>query len=632
MKRWEDLYAPEDRPKPPSPFRKTWADLYNDAPEQKPEPKEDEGVLGTILDFLPDMPQVSAVKTAQALNKRLFGDEDATPDLSPATYFLGGLAAETAGNILGSDTMADLRPQWKGGFKDASEGLHSVADALLAEGSKRVNVGEYGTIGGALKNSFNSGVYGSTGGLASMLHSDKAAEALMNAAAALENRNRVSTDDGYWNYFTDTRGFLSDLGQLGGSMATIAPTMMFLPEATVARGLYALGGGALERYLIGNGLTGAAKYLAQTVPNIARYTLTSAPVESAMEGGQARYDALREGLGEEEADRRAWEVAKMNMPLLGGSNFIEGALAFSPITSKLKPLLGRLSTPAQIGGRGLLGSWQQQAEEALQQGAQDEVAGKDFGVFPWDWTPAQQEAAERVTWPGALMGGGGAAFHAAFGQDDDEISDKEYTDNALRAGENQRVRENVATKELRSWAQKHTGGAMDDKTFDALAKAAQQTGVPLDRLVATALQESSGSHFRGDGVTTSPVGALGLMQLMPETAQALGVDPYDLEQNALGGAMYLKQQYNRFGDWDLAHAAYNAGPNAVEKYGGVPHYAETMLQKPKDTSTKSTGCWATIHLFKPTNKLKPTNNRRATAITAKAEKAKATRGRNNMAL
>ncbi|MBR4383783.1 MAG: lytic transglycosylase domain-containing protein, partial [Selenomonadaceae bacterium] len=173
------------------------------------------------------------------------------------------------------------------------------------------------------------------------------------------------------------------------------------------------------------------------------------------------------------------------------------------------------------------------------------------------------------------MGGGGAAFHAAFGQDDDEISDKEYTDNALRAGENQRVRENVATKELRSWAAKHTGGAMDDKTFDALAKAAQQTGVPLARLVATALQESSGSHFRGDGVTTSPVGALGLMQLMPETAQSLGVDPYDLEQNALGGAMYLKQQYNRFGDWDLAHAAYNAGPGAVEKYGGVPHYAET---------------------------------------------------------
>ena len=67
------------------------------------------------------------------------------------------------------------------------------------------------------------------------------------------------------------------------------------------------------------------------------------------------------------------------------------------------------------------------------------------------------------------------------------------------------------------------------------------------------------------------------MQLMPETAAALGVNPYDEKQNIEGGAMYLRKMLDKF-DGNVSHAlaAYNAGPGAVQKYGGVPPYRETQ--------------------------------------------------------
>ena len=83
------------------------------------------------------------------------------------------------------------------------------------------------------------------------------------------------------------------------------------------------------------------------------------------------------------------------------------------------------------------------------------------------------------------------------------------------------------------------------------------------------------SGLRHDAL--SPKGAMGVMQLMPGTAAQLGVDGRDLAQNIHGGAAYLRTMLNQFGgDLVLGLAAYNAGPGAVRRYGGVPPYAETQ--------------------------------------------------------
>jgi soluble lytic murein transglycosylase-like protein len=118
-----------------------------------------------------------------------------------------------------------------------------------------------------------------------------------------------------------------------------------------------------------------------------------------------------------------------------------------------------------------------------------------------------------------------------------------------------------------------TGSPRPTKFAGAIAQAARRHELDPALLTAVVGQESG---FRQRAISSA--GAMGLMQLMPETARELGVrDPFDPAQNLDGGAKYLRGLIDRYhGRLDLALAAYNAGPGAVDRYGGVPPYRETQ--------------------------------------------------------
>ncbi len=115
-------------------------------------------------------------------------------------------------------------------------------------------------------------------------------------------------------------------------------------------------------------------------------------------------------------------------------------------------------------------------------------------------------------------------------------------------------------------------GAYRGPYLDLARSAARRHGIPEDLFLRLVQQESGWNHR-----AKSHAGAQGLAQLMPGTAQLLGVrDVWDPYQNLDGGARYLRMMYQEFGTWRLALAAYNAGPQAVRTYSGVPPYRETQ--------------------------------------------------------
>lgn len=112
----------------------------------------------------------------------------------------------------------------------------------------------------------------------------------------------------------------------------------------------------------------------------------------------------------------------------------------------------------------------------------------------------------------------------------------------------------------------------DESLSSLITNAAKKYQVDPKLVSAVAEVESGGRQE-----ATSSAGAVGVMQLMPDTAASLGVNPYDKRENVEGGAKYLKEMLDLFGgDVKKAVAAYNAGPAAVKNYGGVPPYKETQ--------------------------------------------------------
>ena len=165
---------------------------------------------------------------------------------------------------------------------------------------------------------------------------------------------------------------------------------------------------------------------------------------------------------------------------------------------------------------------------------------------------------------GLVLGGGssnrGTLFRSQTSLLDGRLSEQYETSDRLKPG---------AGKADKAAVKRYTGNYKGK--FLALAKAAaRQHNIPEDMFLRLVQQESGWNQG-----AVSPKGATGLAQLMPGTAARLGVDATDPQQNLEGGARYLAMMFKRFGSWRLALAAYNAGPGAVEQYGGIPPFAET---------------------------------------------------------
>ncbi len=175
------------------------------------------------------------------------------------------------------------------------------------------------------------------------------------------------------------------------------------------------------------------------------------------------------------------------------------------------------------------------------------------------WTPVQKTAGNvpaaqgQVSFEKVLQAGAKAKFGDLLTNPSTRVNAKIYTDTAS--------------------ALQKPDYTNKTKIQELISRVSKKHGVD-EKLVNAVVKQESGFNPNAK----SKVGALGLMQLMPATAKGLGVtNPMDPEQNVEGGVKYLKSMLNKYnGNIILALAAYNAGPNAVDKYDGVPPYAETQ--------------------------------------------------------
>ena len=434
---------------------------------------------------------------------------------------------------------------------------------------------------------------------------------------AMRERNTHQYEDASWRYFA--QGLLQSLPETAAIMAgsTAVGALTPVPGGTIGGAIMGFANAypklrsalGVAQSLYGAKNAGGAVLRAVTPASTKSFVAgeTAAALEAASEaqGVWRQYienakanGTYEEGKTEREADNAFYESLRNNFGVIsafnqpqysmlfgkGGKNALgkllrAGAAAGSEGAEEVAQVLANASALGEspqwrdIRDAAVLGTTMGAGFHAVGRGgryAVDKITGRPTEEEIEQYQEELKTARARV---GEILGGvttddkgkttyTGDSVYGKFRNDTQDYLDK------YEEAPRQSYRDAVNEGKLRALARSEN---VPDGVFDIIMRTADEFGVPRERLLAQAIAESNGNQDE-----ISPVGAIGVMQLMPETAQALGVDPYDVEQNILGGALYLKQQYDEFGDWSLAHAAYNAGSNAVKRYGGIPPYAETQ--------------------------------------------------------
>ena len=374
-------------------------------------------------------------------------------------------------------------------------------------------------------------------------------------------------------YWMDARGFAADFGNLFGSQIPFFAMSAVMPEIGVAAkvsqalnsglgkvglnraaGLFAprvkaLVGGE-ERTLAG----GAGR---EALGDFTSWAPTGVIDAASNTGDVAQY--LREqGYSDDEIYERMKKAFGYELPYDIASQGLFGTFMGG---RGVRAALSGKSKARNIGvnaGLGVVDAFNEGFQEHVQTQAVEGATDQPVGTL-WNQTPGERSASTSAIIGSAVPILGGAVRNVLGS----------HFANSNEGGTTEVTTTEQQSEESAQPKIKTSGNADIDSI---MTDAAAEYNVPVNLIHAVAQTESG---YNQDA--RSEAGAIGVMQLMPETAEGLGVDPTDLRGNIYGGAKYLRQLMDTFGgDMQKVIAAYNAGPGAVQKHGGIPPYEETQ--------------------------------------------------------
>lgn len=364
------------------------------------------------------------------------------------------------------------------------------------------------------------------------------------------------------SYWMDSRGFAADASNMVGSMIPFAVTSAVLPEVGVAglvsgvlgRGAARVGANKLARSLLLDTAEerGAAR---AAIGDFTSWAPTGV-LDAASNTGEVAETLRAQGYSDADILPKMGTSFLYEIPYDIGSQGLFGALISGKgLRSALKGE-SRARNVAVNAGLAGADALNEGFQEHVQTQANELALGKPVGTL-WNQTPEEASAFASGAIGGAVPLFGSAARNVLsnYWNGSGEVEQPELQTSA---------QEESAPMQVKSSGNADIDSIMTD--------AAAEYNVPVNLIHAVAQAESG---YNQDA--RSEAGAIGVMQLMPGTAEGLGVDPTDLRGNIYGGAKYLRQLMDTFGgDIQKVIAAYNAGPGAVQKYGGIPPYEETQ--------------------------------------------------------